>query len=295
MDALHAEFPDVDVRTVQVDLASQKSVRAAATKVLAWDDVPEIHVVVNNAAVLMLPERTLSQDGLEMHFATNHVSHFLLTTLLLPKLLQAAAHTPQGATRVVNIAATMPGNTGMRWSDRNFDRVSKTLPPAEQPGPEVGVIWGIPDTSNMAYVSPEAYLQSKKANVLFGIGLTDRLFEKHGILGIAVHPGVINTDISRHLTLAAREAFLDLHKKGVLQVKSQGAGAATTLVAALDPRLAEGVGSLEEKAKHSDVENYGAFLADCQISQGINPLVMSSSEAARLWTETEKLVGETIS
>lgn len=292
-DALRAEYPGVDYRTLQVDLGSQGSVRAAAAEVLAWDDVPVLDILVNNAAVMMLPERTLSADGIEMHFATNHLGHFLLTNLLMPKLIAAAARpgVPRGAVRVVNVAAKIRGPVCLRWSDTNFDKINKTLPAAEQPFYTLHRLWGKEGTEDMAYVPIEAYYQTKIANVLFGVALTDRLYAAHGIRAIALHPGVIQTDLGRNHSDAETAVLQQRVKEGVIAFKTQGAGAATTLVAALDPKLGEGVGE-EDPGKP---ENYGAYLDDCQIDGGVSAKVVSSSEAAKLWEKSEEMVGEKFS
>ena len=108
IDALKSQFLNVDYRSLQVDLSSQQSVRDAAAKVLSWSDVPTLDVIVNNAAIFAFPERTLSEDGIELHFATNHIGHFLFTSLLMPKLIAAAQGSEKGATRIVNVTSGSP-------------------------------------------------------------------------------------------------------------------------------------------------------------------------------------------
>lgn len=78
-----------------------------------------------------------------------------------------------------------------------------------------------------------------------------------------------------------------MREKGEFTLKTLGAGASTSLVAALDPKLAVGVGET-----HNGSENWGAFLNDCQISAKARPSAVSSSEAEKLWEVSEKLVGE---
>ncbi|CAJ2502226.1 Uu.00g096200.m01.CDS01 [Anthostomella pinea] len=289
INALKASYPGVDYRPLTVDLSSQKSVRAAAAALLSWPDVPVVDIVVNSAGVMGIPERTLSEDGIELHFATNHIGHFLLTCLITPKLIAAASApgVPRGAVRVVNVTSASPTAAKMRWSDINFDRVNKELPAAEQPNYAWVEAWGYDDVANKKYVGLEGYNQSKVANVLFGIALTKRLFDQHGILSLAVHPGVIGTELGRNFppeNLARIEAMLE---QGVFTYKRLGAGASTSLVAALDPRLSEGVG--EERGGK---ENWGAYMMDCQITDKAQPLAVSSTEAERLWALSEELVKE---
>jgi NAD(P)-dependent dehydrogenase (short-subunit alcohol dehydrogenase family) len=67
---------------LHLDLGSLQAVRDAAATVHAWDDVPVIDVLVNNAGIMAV-EYGLSPDGVELQFATNHLGHYLLTNLLM--------------------------------------------------------------------------------------------------------------------------------------------------------------------------------------------------------------------
>jgi NAD(P)-dependent dehydrogenase (short-subunit alcohol dehydrogenase family) len=96
----------VDYSLLKIDLSSQQAVRAAAEEVLSGSDVPTVDIIVNSAGVMCLLERTLNEDGLEMHFATNHIGHLLFTCLLMPKLLKAAENNPTKG--VVNISPRSP-------------------------------------------------------------------------------------------------------------------------------------------------------------------------------------------
>ncbi|RYP84523.1 hypothetical protein DL769_001182 [Monosporascus sp. CRB-8-3] len=290
IDALKAEYPDVDYRALKMDLSSQKSVRAAAAEVLAWPDVKAVDILVNSAGVMGVQERTLNEDGIELHFATNHIGHWLFTCLIMPKLAKAAEGRPKGSARVVNVSSGSPTISQMRWSDINFDKRNGDLPEAEQPNYAVLRAWGYADVEDKSYVPLEGYNQSKVANVLFGIAANKRLLEKHGVLTLAAHPGVIQTELGRDFppeTLAAVKMMFD---QGVYAYKTLGAGASTSLVAALDPKLAQGVGETKNGS-----ENYGAFLVDCQVSDKANPLAVSGNEAEKLWKLSEELVKQKFS
>lgn len=285
IDVLKAKFPNVDYRPLVVDLSTQKSVRAAAAEVLSWADVPTIDIIINSGGVMLTPERTLTEDGIELHFATNHIGHFLLSCLLMPKLIKAAESSPKGATRIVNVTSLSPTVARMRWSDPNFDKINKTLPEVEQPPYEMLARWGYTNPQEMSYIPLEGYNQSKVANVLFSIAATKRLYEKHGILSLAVHPGIIKTELARD---GAAETVAEIRKfeeMGAVTYKTLGAGSSTSLVAALDPKM--GPGETKEGS-----ENYGAYLIDCQITTQGHPLAVSSSEAEKLWALSEKLVNE---
>ena len=273
----------MDYRALKLDLSSQKAVRAAATEVLSWTDIPAIDIAVNSAGVMNLPERQLSEEGIEMHFATNHIGHFLFTSLLMPKFLKAAKGNPKGATRIVNITSLSPTVSPMRWSDLNFEKINKDLPQAEQPPYQMHKMFGVLGTEEMSYVPIEGYSQSKVANVLFGIALNDRLYEKYGVLSLSCHPGIIQTELSRYAASETVAAIQEILKN--VHVKTLGAGASTSLVAALDPGLGMPV-SKDGK------ENYGAYLIDCQISDKALPAASSSAEAERLWKLSQDLVKE---
>lgn len=110
----------VAIKTLDIELSSQKSVRQAAAVVSDWDDVPAIDVLVNNAGIMARPYE-LSPEGIEMHLAANHVGPFLFTNLIMKKLL--ASSQP----RIVNVASDGHRLSWMRWADYNFD-VCRTQP-----------------------------------------------------------------------------------------------------------------------------------------------------------------------
>jgi NAD(P)-dependent dehydrogenase (short-subunit alcohol dehydrogenase family) len=132
-------------------------VRTGAAEVLSWVDVPTVDILVNSAGVMLVPERTLTEDGVEMHFATNHIGHFLFTCLIMPKLIAAAKAGPKGATRVINVCSLSPTFATMRWSDVNFDKRNKDLPESEQPSYDVHRQWGAVDPENASYIPLEGY------------------------------------------------------------------------------------------------------------------------------------------
>ena len=288
IDALKKDYPDVEYRPLILDLSSQKGARSAAEEVLSWKDVPEINILVNNAGIAGIQERNINEDGIEITFATNHIGHFLFTNLIMPKLIEAAKKSPRGATRVINVSSGAAEINGIRWSDINFDKKSTELPEDEQPNYKALEMWSIKDGSNLSYIGLESYVQSKAANVLLGIALTTRLYEKYGILSCGLHPGVIDTELTRHSSKEQMDAIKEREKKGQFKYKTLGAGGSTTLVAALDPKL--GVSETQDGK-----EGYGAYLKDCQISHGAHPKAKSSEGAEKLWKLSEDLVKEKFS
>lgn len=74
---------------MELDLSSLKSVEVFAEEIMR--DFPQIHVLINNAGVSVpVANNEKTQDGFEIHFGVNHLSHFLLTNLLLEKLKESA-------------------------------------------------------------------------------------------------------------------------------------------------------------------------------------------------------------
>ncbi|XP_035676518.1 uncharacterized protein LOC118415774 [Branchiostoma floridae] len=154
-----------NVVTEKMDLASLKSVREFALKVNARES--RLDILINNAGIMACPQWK-TEDGFEMQFGTNHLGHFLLTNLLLDKLKKSAP------SRVVNVSSGAHEQGAINFDDINLER---TYTP-----------WG-------------AYGQSKLANVLFTKEL-DRKLKDSGVTTYSLHPGVINTELSRNMDAA---------------------------------------------------------------------------------------------
>lgn len=245
--------------------------------------------MVNNAAIMNIPERNLTEEGIELTFATNHLGHYIFTCHLMPKLIKAASQNPKGATRVINITSGSPtACQGMRWSDINQAKVNNTLPENEQPNYNTQRRFGAVDPETKSYLPLEGYNQSKVANVLFSIALNHRLYEKYGILSFACHPGIIQTELSRYANEATTAAIDKMFSSGMIALKTLAAGSSTTLVAATDPKL----GLPESK---DGKENLGVFLMDCQVSDKATPGASSSEAAERLWGMSQDMVKEVFS
>jgi NAD(P)-dependent dehydrogenase (short-subunit alcohol dehydrogenase family) len=190
-----------------------------------------------------------------MQFGTNHMGHFLFTCLLAPALLAAAPG------RVVNLSSG-----GHRFANFNFDD---------------------PAYYDRDYDKWQAYGESKTANILFTVALDRRLRER-GVRAFAVHPGVIMTNLSRHMQQADYESLMSRTPPGEeLVFKSVEQGAATTVWAATTAEL-DGKG--------------GIYLEDCQIAQpakhgasgGIESYALDAAAAERLWSLSEELVEQSL-
>ena len=151
---------------VQLDLASLDSVREFSAKIL--EEEPRIDILINNAGVMAVPERKLTKDGFEMQIGINHLGHFLLTNLLLDRIKEAPS------ARIVNVSSRAYLRANLDLGDLNLEK---------------------------SYDAWTAYGNSKIANILFTRSLARRL-EGTRITTNSLHPGVIMTELSRHLTLS---------------------------------------------------------------------------------------------
>ena len=97
--ALTEELPGAEIEGISFDLGSQTAVRRGAEQILAR--VPALHVVVHNAGIFA-DERVVTEDGVELTFAVNHIGPFLLTELLAPRLEASATSAPS---RVINASS----------------------------------------------------------------------------------------------------------------------------------------------------------------------------------------------
>jgi NAD(P)-dependent dehydrogenase (short-subunit alcohol dehydrogenase family) len=144
------------VELLLADLASQEQIRELAGQVL--ERCPALHVLVNNAAVFHL-SREITADGYEMTFAVNHLTYFLLTRLLLNRLVESRP------ARIVNVASN-----GHKYGKLDFDDLQ----------------------SEKSYPFMRVYATSKLANVLFTYELARRLAGT-GVTANCLHPGAVST------------------------------------------------------------------------------------------------------
>lgn len=262
IDDLHSTHPSVPTRFLELDLFSQASVRQAAEEVLAYQDVQGIDLLLNNAGVMNVPTLHLSPEGIESQFATNHIGHFLFTNLIVPKLVSAASRpdAPPGSVRVVNVSSIGHMFGPVRFSDPHFKLPYDKLPGTEKFDMEMLQKLGIDTTGpqgDSSYVPVAAYAQSKTANILFSLSLTQKLLRKYGIASFALHPGSIATELQRNSGDVSkmdeiRRRFMASAGKLMPARKTLAQGCSTTLVAALDPGL---------KAPEA------LYLNDCQVAE----------------------------
>jgi NAD(P)-dependent dehydrogenase (short-subunit alcohol dehydrogenase family) len=238
------------VDVVELELDSLPSVRACAESWLG--NHGPLNLLINNAGVMACP-LARTEAGWELQFATNHLGHFLLTLLLLPALRAGAP------ARIVNLSSGAHRFGGVDFDDIHFER--------------------------REYDKFVAYGQSKTANILFAVELGRRL-EGSGITVNAVHPGVIVTELGRHLTPEDLANFPGAKSVDELRYKTVESGAATSVWAATSPEL-EG--------------RSGLYCEDCHVAgpavedgvqEGYSSWARDPEAAARLFALSEELVGE---
>ncbi|MFD0889216.1 oxidoreductase, partial [Streptosporangium algeriense] len=156
LETVRAAVPGGRVELRSLDLADLASVRALADGV----DGP-LDLLVNNAGVAMIPRRTTA-DGFEAQFGTNHLGHFALTGLLLPRLLAGRA------ARVVTVSSDVHAMGRIDFDDLGLENGYRRL---------------------------GSYARSKLANLLFTLELQRLAGDR--LLSLAVHPGPTATSIIR--------------------------------------------------------------------------------------------------
>ena len=241
------------VEVEALELGSLASIRAFAERFLARHDA--LQILVNTAGVMACPLATTS-DGFELQFGTNHLGHFLMTGLLAPALLRGSP------ARIVSVSSRGHQQSPVVFDDIHFER--------------------------RPYDKWQAYGQAKTANVLFAVELERRLGSR-GVHANALHPGVILTELARHMKREDYEYLRNRAPGGQLRMKSVAAGAATSVFAATAPEL-EGRG--------------GLYLEDCQVAQvddapdasrGVRSYALDPAAAKRLWSISEESVGQSFS
>ncbi|KAF4498367.1 short-chain dehydrogenase [Fusarium agapanthi] len=216
IDNIHDNYTLVSVKFVETDLACTASVRKAAESILADKAITTIDGVLNNAGVIT-NDLIRTPDGFESQFAINHLSHFLLTNMLMPRLLTSSSP------RVVNISSL-----GHKYCEPMFHN------------PHLNYI--DPGSYNPA----EAYAQAKGAQVLFSVALNQRYAQK-GLGSFAVQPGNMDSGMYNHMNpkvlmdMAQRITGRSLEDATEALTKTSEGGCATGLAAALTPDLPDGV------------------------------------------------------
>ncbi|MBA3392339.1 MAG: SDR family NAD(P)-dependent oxidoreductase [Deltaproteobacteria bacterium] len=160
---LAGELPGAELEGVSFDLGSLAAVRNGAAQIL--ERLPVLHVLVNNAGIFAT-ERVFNDQDVELTFGVNHLGPFLLTELLLPRLLESATTVPS---RVIDVSSIAHARGRIHLNDLSLAT---------------------------AWTGYAAYAQSKLANVMHALSLAER-HEPEKLVAYSLHPGVISTKLLR--------------------------------------------------------------------------------------------------
>jgi NAD(P)-dependent dehydrogenase (short-subunit alcohol dehydrogenase family) len=202
------EVPDAQIEVRRIDLADLASVRAFAGELLA-EGTP-VHVLVNNAGVMVPPKRMTTADGFELQFGTNFLGPFALTNLLLPLLLQSPSP------RVATMSSGTANFGCIHFDDLQWER---------------------------RYRSGAAYAQSKLADMLMGQQLATVSAERGWpLLSTIAHPGYTRTNLQTSGANLGREVPVRRQPGDRTLLPSQGVeqGAEPLLYAATSPDAQQG-------------------------------------------------------
>lgn len=235
---------DAEAELIALDLASFASVRDAASDTLARLD--RIDVLINNAGV-NLSRCELTEDGIETTMQVNHFGHFLLTSLLLPRLLEAPAP------RIVNLSSSIHRRGALDFDDLNLER------------------------------SPHAwrrYAASKLANVLFTRELHRRYAD--GISAFAVHPGTVRTRFGADGDLTGFPSIALRAVRPLLRGEADGAAPVVRLAAADDAPASAGryfdrMRAAEPSKRATDEAAARLWDASCQLTGAAWPEIGAPS------------------
>jgi NAD(P)-dependent dehydrogenase (short-subunit alcohol dehydrogenase family) len=245
---------------VELDLASLKSVRACADRLLAKGE--PFDVIIANAGVMATPFGHTT-DGFETQFGTNHLGHFVLVNRIASLIRDGG--------RLINLSSSGHRFANVDLDDPNFERTP--------------------------YEPFVAYGRSKTANILFAVAF-DRRNRSRGIRAAAVHPGGIRTELGRYMDPSRLEKMreqinqqLAAEGKPSFQWKTIPQGAATSVWAGVVASADEIGGCYCENC------HVGKMVPDdttiTPVSEGVRGYALDAKNAEALWKKSEELVRET--
>jgi NAD(P)-dependent dehydrogenase (short-subunit alcohol dehydrogenase family) len=247
---------------IELDLASLKSVRAAADKLAANGRL--FDVIIANAGVMATPF-TYTPDRFEMQFGTNHLGHFVLANRIAPLIRRGG--------RLINLSSAGHRFSNVDLNDPNFERTP--------------------------YDPFVAYGRSKTANILFAVAF-DQRHREDGVRATAVHPGVIRTGLARNLDPTRIEGMIEqindqlvAEGKGPFEWKTIPQGVATSVWAGVVAPAGEIGGRYCENCHVGEIVPDAVMIGGA--SEGVRGYALDPQRAEALWKKSEEMVGESFS
>jgi NAD(P)-dependent dehydrogenase (short-subunit alcohol dehydrogenase family) len=240
---------------VELDLASLESVRLCANALV--DAAKPFDLIIANAGIMACPYGK-TVDGFETQFGTNHLGHFVVVNRIASLMKRGS--------RLVNLSSA-----GHRYSDVDLDD---------------------PNFERTPYDPWSAYGRSKTANILFAVEF-DRRHQADGVRATAVHPGGIQTELSRHI---GEEGINQLVER--INAATRAAGEPDFKFKTIPQGAATSVWA-GAVAAADDVG--GRYCEDCHVAEiepdaakraGVKPYALNPETATALWAKSEEMVGE---
>lgn len=159
----------------------------------------------------MSNQRWITKDGFEYQFQVNYLSHYLLTRLLLDKLIMSSP------SRIINVTSKLYETASIDWDDLKFEK---------------------------DFVATKGYQRSKLFQILFTNYLKDNIHVKtsnESVTAYSVSPGIVLTNLGRHLTsgLLRKIGWAIFYPLFWFLFKTPKQGAETTIFCAIEPNLVE--------------------------------------------------------
>jgi NAD(P)-dependent dehydrogenase (short-subunit alcohol dehydrogenase family) len=250
------------LKLVELDLAWLASVRKCADELLRKGE--QFDVIIANAGVMATPF-SCTIDHFEMQLGTNHLGHFLFVNRIAPLIRKGG--------RLINLSSAGHRFSNVDLDDPNFERTP--------------------------YDPFIAYGRSKTANILFAVAFDQRHRER-GVRAAAVHPGVIHTELARHVDPVAIANLmkqmndqLAAEGKGPFEFKTIPQGAATSVWAGVVAPVGEIGGRYCENCHVGKIVPDGVEISG--VSEGVRGYALDPQGAEALWKKSEEMVGESFS
>ncbi len=248
-DQLRNEIDCGKIDLIEIDLADLEKVNKALDRIAVR--YKKLDLLINNAGV-MAPPKTLSKQGFELQFAVNHLGHMALTLNLLPLL----ARKPSG--RVVTVSSGAQYMGKINWDDlqgeQKYDR------------------WG-------------SYSQSKLANVMFALELSERL-KRSGldIASLSAHPGLARTNLQSS-SVSANGSWYEAIAYKLMDPMFQSSlmGSLPQLLAATDLNAKSG-------EQYGPRFNFRGYPKLCRVA----PQALNADNRKKLWEVSERLIGDVV-